>query len=80
MITPSKREIQKTADAKDGLVGNKTAEKIMTATSVITCDDPSKLTTLVKIDETSIQTIAIPKERYISPKRLQETIDELQLL
>ena len=32
MITASKREIQKTADAKDGLVGNKTAEKIMIAT------------------------------------------------
>ena len=45
-----------------------------------TCDDPSKLTTPVKIDETSIQTIGIPKERFISPKRLQQTIDELRLL
>ena len=80
MITASKREIQKTADAKDGLVGNKTAEKIMTATSVSTCDDTSKLTTPAKIDETSIQTIARPKERYMSPKRLQQTIDELRLL
>ena len=54
MITASKKEIQKTADAKDGLVGNKTAEKIMTATSVSTCDDPSKLTAPAKIDKTLI--------------------------
>ena len=45
-----------------------------------TCDDPSKLTTPAKIDETSIQAIGIPKERYISPKRLQQIFDELRLL
>ena len=44
------------------------------------CDDPSKLTTPAKIDETSMQATGIPKERYISLKRLQQIFDELPLL
>ena len=72
--TASKREIQKTAEATGGLVGNKIADKITSA---------SKKSLKKPHDEESSQTEVnneIPKERYISPKERQQIIDELRLI
>ena len=63
--TASKSVIQKIAEATGRLVGNKTTEKIANATSNSTREDPSKSTVPAQIDETSTQSIGIPKERYI---------------
>ena len=60
----SKGAIQKTSEATDDLFGNKIAE-ITKAGSKSTHEDPGK-STAVNRDETSVQLIGIPKERYIS--------------
>ena len=62
--TASKGAIQKTSEATDDLFGNKIAE-ITKAGSKSTHEDPGK-STAANRDETSVQLIGIPKERYIS--------------
>ena len=62
--TASKRAVQKTAEVKSDLIGNKIADKI-TSVSKKPRDNDEKET---------------PKERYISPEKRQQIIDELRLV
>ena len=66
--TVSKRAIQKAAEATGDLIGNKIADKI---TSV------SKISSKELQNEDELE---IPKERYISPKKRQQIVDDLRLL
>ena len=68
--TASKREIQKPAGATGDLIGNKIAVK-----SVSTKSSTELHYKKIENDETEIL-----KERYISPEKRQEIIDELRLL
>ena len=70
-ITTSKRAIQKTAEATLDLIGNKIADKI---TSV-----SKKSSTRSENNEASDES-KTPKERYISPEKRQQIIDELRLI
>ena len=63
--TPSKRAIQKTAEATGDLIGNKIADKITSVSK----KSPKELHSQNE-DE-----IEIPKERYISPNKGQQIID-----
>ena len=60
------RAIQKTVEATGYLVANRIAEKFTKAASKTTPEDPSK--SPAQIEETSIQPIRIPKEKYILPE------------
>ena len=73
--TASKRARQTTAEATGDLIGNKIADKI-TSISKSPKEFHSKEFHL-KIDENEIE---IPKERYISPEKRQQIIDELRLV
>ena len=73
--TASKRAIQKSAEATDDFIGNKIADKI-TSISKSPKEFHSKEFHL-KIDENEIE---IPKERYISPEKRQQIVDELRLI
>ena len=64
-----KRAIQKTAEATGDLIGNKTADKI---TKVSKTSQNA-----LKIDENKTD---IPKEKYISPEKRQQIVDELRLI
>ena len=66
----SKRAIQKTADACGDLIGNKIADKI---TSVSAELRSTKKTT--ENNNTNNET-KVPKERYISPEKRKQIIDE----
>ena len=77
--TALKRVIQKTAEATGDLVGYKTAEKITKVASKSTQKEPKKLMA-TQTDQTSLQPIEIPKERYIPPERKQQITDELRLV
>ena len=68
--TASKRAIKKTAKATGNLIGNKIADKITSISK-----SPKELYS--KPDENEIE---IPKQRYISPEKRQQTIDELKLI
>ena len=68
--TASKRAIQKTAEATGDLIGNKIADKI---TSV------SKKSKKPQNNEVNDES-ETPKERYISPEKIQQIIDELRLV
>ena len=68
--TASKRAIQKTAKAAGDLIGNKIADKI---TSV------SKMSKKPQNNEANDES-GVPKERYISPEKRQQIIDELRLV
>ena len=68
--TAPKTAIQKTAEATGDLIGDKTADKI---TSVSKKSSQNAL----KTDENEIE---IPKERYVSPEKRPQIIDELRLV
>ena len=68
--TTSKRLIQKAAQVTGDLIGNKIADKI---TSV------SKKSKKPQNNEANDESEA-PKERYISPEKRQQIIDELRLV
>ena len=71
--TASQRTIQKAAEATGDLVGNKIADKI----TIISKKSVKK----PRDEESSIEVNnEIPKERYISTKERQQTIDELRLI
>ena len=75
---PSKRAIQKTAEATGDFIGNKIVDKI---TSVSTELHPKKYTKELPNDETEVGVErATPKKRYISPEERQQIIDELRLV
>ena len=68
--TASKRSIQKRAEETGDLTGNKIADKITSFSN----KSPKGLHSQNK------DKIEIPKERYISPKKIQQIIDELILV
>ena len=63
----SKRAIQKTAKATGNLIGNRIADKIMSVSKKSKNNEDN--------DESET-----PKERYISPEKRQQIIDELRLV
>ena len=67
----SKRAIQKTAEATADLIGNKIDDKIASVSK--------KSSTELQNNEANNE-IEIPKERYISPEKRQQTIDDLRLV
>ena len=69
--TPSKRAIQKAAEATGDLNGNKIAFKI---TKVSRNSQQNNLQTVTNENDTEL-----PKERYVSPEKRQEIIDNLRL-
>ena len=69
--TPSKRAIQKTAEATGDLIGNKIADKITNVSKKSSKELHSEK------EEANNET---PKERYISPEKRQKIIDELRLV
>ena len=70
----SKREIQKTAEATDNLIGNKIADKITSVSK----RSPARSKNLEN-DNTNHELEATEK-RYISPEGRQQVIDELSLV
>ena len=68
--TASKTAIQKTAEATGDLIGNKITDKI---TSI------SKKSKKPQNNEANDES-ETPKERYISPEKRQQIIDELRLV
>ena len=66
----SKRAIQNTAETTGDLIGYKTADEITSVSKKSPKELPSK-------NEDKIE---IPKERYISPEKRQQIIDELRLV
>ena len=69
--TASKRAIRKTAEATGDLISNKIADKI---TSV------SKISSRELQNNEATNEVEKPKERYISPEKGQQIIDELRLV
>ena len=65
-----KKIVHKSAEATRDLIGNKIADKITSA---------SKKSQNEEIQSTEVNN-QIPKERYISPKKRQQIIDELRLI
>ena len=68
--TASKRSIQKTAEAAGDSIGNKVADKITNA---------SKKSKELHSEKEEANN-EIPKERYVSPEKRQQIIDELRLV
>ena len=72
MKTASKRAVQKkAAEATGDLIGNKIADKI-----TILSNKSSKHSQ----NDDANNEIEVPKERFISPEKIQQTIDELWLV
>ena len=65
-----KKVVHKSAEATGDLIGNKTADKITSA---------SKKSQNEEIQSNEVNN-EIPKERYIPPKERQKIIDELRLI
>ena len=72
--TTSKKAIQKIAETTGDLIGNKIADKITSISK-----SPKELHSK-KIHSTEEANNEIPKERYISPEKRQQIIDELRLV
>ena len=72
--TASKRAIQKTAEATGDLIDNKIADKI-TSVSAELCSMKKSIE-----NNTSNNEADVPKERYISPEKRQQIVDELRLV
>ena len=69
MKTASKRAIQKkAAEATGDLIGNKIADKITSLSNKSSKNSQN--------DDANNE-IEVPKERFISPEKIQQTIDEL---
>ena len=66
-----KKIVHKSAEATGDLIGNKIADK--------NTAKPSKKLQNEEIQSNEVNN-EIPKERYISPKERQKTIDELKLI
>ena len=68
--TGSKRAIQKTVEATGNSIGNKIAEKVLSVS------EKSKKPQNNEVNNES----ETPKERYMSPEKRQQIIDELRLV
>ena len=73
--TASKRAIQKTAEATGDLIGSKITDKITSVSMELHSKESPKELHSQNEDE-----IKIPKERYVSPEKRQQIIDELRLV
>ena len=71
MQAGSKRAIQKTAEARGDLLGNKIADKIVSASK--------KSNKKLPKEEQDVE-LTTHKKRYISPEDRQQIIDELRLV
>ena len=71
--TASKRAIQKTAEEIGDLIGNKIVDKITYLSNKSSRELHSQ-------NNEANDEIEIPKERYMSPEKRQQIIDELRLL
>ena len=69
--TTSKRATQKTGETTGDLIGNKIADKIT---------NTSKKSSRELQNNKANDEIEIPKERYISPEKRQQIINELRLV
>ena len=72
MKTASKRAIQKTAEEIGDLIGNKIVDKITYLSNKSSRE-------LHSPNNEANDEIEIPKERYMSPEKRQQIIDELRL-
>ena len=70
--TASKRAIQKTVKATGDLSGNKIADKITSVSK-----SSKELHSQKKDADNEIE---VPKERYLSPEKSQQIIDEVRLV
>ena len=77
--TASKKAIQKTAEATGVLIGNKTADKITIVPRKSAKESHSTELHSKELPSNEANN-EMPKERYISPKERQQTIDELRLI
>ena len=75
--TNSKRAIQKTAEATGDLIGNKIADKITSVSKKSSVELRSKLHSQTNEAHDESET---RKERYISPEKRQQIVDELRLV
>ena len=77
--TASKRAIQKTAEATGDLIGNKTADVVANSYNdkIIEVSKNSQPNNSEAVTNENDE--QIPKERYISPEKRQEIIDDLRL-
>ena len=73
--TASERAIQKTAEATSNLIGNKIEDKMTNISKSL--NELHSVELRSKPDENEIE---IPKERYISPEKIQKIIHELRLV
>ena len=72
--TASEIAIQKTAEVTGDLIGNKIADKITNVSK----KSPEKFNS--KELSSNEANNGVPKERYISPRKRQQIIDELRLI
>ena len=72
--TASKIAIQKTTEVTGDLIGNKSEDKI-TSVSAELCSTKKA----IENNNTNSET-EVPKERYISPEKRQQIINELRLV
>ena len=73
--TASKRAIQKTAEETGDLIGNRIADKITSVSK-----KSSKKSHSEELHSQNKDELETPKERYISPEKRQQIIDELRLV
>ena len=71
----SKRAIQKTAEETGDLIGNRIADKITSVSK-----KSSKKSHSEELHSQNKDELETPKERYISPEKRQQIIDELRLV
>ena len=76
ITTASKRAIQKTTEATSDLIGNKIVDKIASVSK----KSFKELHSAEHCKELQSNETEIPKERYISPEKRQQIIDELRLV
>ena len=72
MKTASKRAIQKTREATGDLIGNKIADKITSVSK-----KSSKKSHSEELHSQNEAELEVPIERYISPEKRQQIIDEI---
>ena len=75
-----KQAIQKTVEVTRDLIGNKIVDKIRSFSTQWHSKKSSKKLHSEELHSRSEDKLEVPKERYISPEKRQQIIDELRLL
>ena len=75
--TASTRAIQKTTEATGGLIDNKIADRTTKATKTLPHNNSEIVT---NEEENIVLDREIPRERYISPEKRQQIINDLRLI